>query len=330
MTDPHSLTQDDISIQSIIDALLNVDETFPPKYLYRLSDLRAEEVNSIRKVWADIPEWRRRALIEDTESMFERDYLLSYESLLRIGIQDQEPQIRFICLRSLSGYEVPDLVSDFIEIMNSDPDPEVREIATSMLGKYVYMGETESISHHKLERITESLLTVFNSGEQQTIRRKALEALGYSSNDNIPQLIKNAYRSTDPEWKASAINAMGKSYIKQFARIIIKELDSLHENIRLEAIRAAGELEISEAAPKLIDNLEDSNMDIRLTSVWSLSQIGGSGVKRSIEALLDEDVTDKEAKIINDALEYLEFNDSFDLDDFDDYDDYDDDDDLYD
>lgn len=320
MSDSLSLTQNDITIESIIEALLNVEETFPPKYLYRLSDLHEKDIKAIKEVWYEIPDWRRRGLIEDTETMFERDYLLSYESLCRIGIEDENPQIRFLALRSLGGYEAPDLIPRIIDFMHNDVDPEVREIAAALLGKYVYMGEIDSLSQHKLDEIIEQLLDVYHSDEDAHIRQKALEALGYSSYEGISKLIRKAYQNAEPGWKASAINAMGKSYNKDFSRFVLKGLGSEFEIIRLEAIRAAGELEIAEAISQLVDNLEDSNLDIRLTSVWSLSQIGGNRAKKSIEALLNEDVTEEESSVINEALEYLEFNDSIDLDDFDEFD----------
>ena len=323
MNDPSSRTQDDISFQSVIEALLDVEQTFPTRYLYRLSDLPMEEVKAIKEIWPKIPDWRRRGLIEDTETMFEQDYLLSYESLCRIGIRDEDPQIRFASLRSLAEYEVPGLVPEFIELMKQDPDADVREISTTLLGKYIYMGEIEELSRHRLEEIVEQLLLVYHSDDHPAIRQKALEALGYSSKDDIPKLIHKAYQSGDSEWKASAINAMGKSYNRQFTKIIIKELSSTHELIRIEAIRAAGELEISEASRILLENLEDANSDARMASVWSLSQIGGTGVRSSIEALLEEDVSEEEISLINEALEYLEFNESVDLDDLDDLDDYD-------
>lgn len=323
MTDPLSRTQDEISFQSVIEALLDVDQTFPPRYLYRLSDLPVEEVKSIEEIWPKIPDWRRRGLIEDTESMFEHDYLLSYESLYRIGIHDEDPLIRFISLRSLSEYEVKDLIPHFIELMKADPDAEVREISTVLLGKYIYMGEIEELSQYWMDKIIEQMMFVYHNEDEPAIRRKALEALGYSSNDRLPQMIHKAYQTGDTEWKASAINAMGKSYNKQFTKIILKELTSNSDLIRIEAIRAAGELEISDAVNELIENLEDSNSDIRMRAVWSLSQIGGSGARSSIEALLEEDISEEEVSLITEALEYLDFHDLIDLDDLDDFDLYD-------
>lgn len=323
MTDSLPLTQNDISIDSLIDALLDVEETFPAKYLYRLSDLSQNDVEAIKDIWPKIPDWRRKALIEDTETLFDRDYLLSYEALCKIGIDDDDPHVRFLCLRSLGGYEVPDLIPRFIEFMEKDGDHEVREIAATLLGKYVYMGEIESLSRERLAMITDHLLDVFHGEDRASIRQKALEALGYSSRENMPKLIKQAYQQSKPEWKASAVNAMGKSYNKQFSKTILRELNSENERLRLEAVRAAGELELTQATPELIDYLDDSNVDLRLTAVWALSQIGGTRAKKAIEALLADDIPEEELIVIQEALEYLEFNDSIDLDDLDDFDDSD-------
>jgi len=125
----------------------------------------------------------------------------------------------------------------------------------------------------------------------------------------------------------SALLAMGRSYDSRWATDVLKMLDHLSLKIRLEAVRAAGELEIPDAKPQLLELLEDDDQNVRLAAVWSLSQIGGTGLQQVFESLLQENEDEDEIQAIEDALENLVFNESMglykDLDLEDDYDDLD-------
>jgi len=81
--------------------------------------------------------------------------------------------------------------------------------------------------------------------------------------------------------------------------------------VRAEAAGAAGELEINEAVPRLLEMLDEDDEDIRAAAIWSLSQIGGEGVRESLEDMLDEIEDDDEAELIENALENLTLTEDF-------------------
>jgi HEAT repeat protein len=83
--------------------------------------------------------------------------------------------------------------------------------------------------------------------------------------------------------------------------------------VRAEAVRAAGELEISEAVPNLLELLDDSNEAVRSAAIWSLSQIGGEGVRERLEQLQEETEDEEEADFIESALDNLAFTEEFQL-----------------
>src|SRR5690554_40516 len=136
---------EEITFREVIDALLNVDVPFHPRYLYRLSDLNNEEVKMLEEVWQQVPVWRRQALLQDVEAMGERDMVLSFEALARFSLRDSEPGVRLPAIRALWDFEEPDLIDTFIEILENDQDVDVRAAAATALGKYVYLGEIEEI-----------------------------------------------------------------------------------------------------------------------------------------------------------------------------------------
>jgi hypothetical protein len=71
--------------------------------------------------------------------------------------------------------------------------------------------------------------------------------------------------------------------------------------------RTPGELEIFEATPLLIDLIDDGNEDVRSAAVWSLSQIGGEGVREVLISLLARTEGDSELDFIESALDNLAF-----------------------
>ncbi len=303
----------DIPFQDVLDALLDKDTALSRRYLYRLSDLEGEDLADMKKIWPDIPAWRRQALVEDMEQLYAADYLLSFEAVCRIGVEDSNPHVRFIAIRSLLEYEVSDMIPLFINVLQTDEDEELRALAATSLGKYVFLGEIEELSPNALREIEECLLRTAQGKDTILVRRRAVESLGYSSRDEVPALIETAFASDDTDWIASAISAMGRSCNKQWCPNVLNTLDHLLPGLRYEAARAAGELEISDALTQLMEMLDDDNDDVRMAAVWSLGQIGGEGVQAALDLLLDETESEEEAEFIESALDNLIFNQSLEM-----------------
>lgn len=318
-------TPQEISFEQVIAALLDVDTPFPPRYLYRLSDLAGTELRQFEAAWPTLPDWRRKALLEDLEQMFEADTLLSFEPICRLGLLDDHPQVRFVALRSLQDYEVTDLIPTFLKVLGGDKDHEMRALAAAILGQYVYLGEIEEIPAEILETIEIGLLQAAENGKTALIRRRATESLGFSSRREVPDLIETAFNSQEEDWMASALTAMGRTYDQRWHPTVLKMLDHPATRVRFEATRAAGELEISAARQPLMELLQGEEREIFLSAVWSLSQIGGEELQTVFEELLVAAESDDEADLIEAALDNLVFNesislyDSFDFDDEDDF-----------
>ena len=84
-------------------------------------------------------------------------------------------------------------------------------------------------------------------------------------------------------------------------------LDHPNPLVRAEAASAAGELELKSARTALLRLLRDPDLDVRMASIWSLSQVGGAGVREALENLLETTDDDEEADQIENALENLDF-----------------------
>lgn len=303
------MTKDaDLSFQELIDALLDFDKPFPPRFLYLLSDLEKADLNKLAAIWDQLPTSRRQGLLEDLTELYERDYLLSYYDLCRFTVKDEDPKVRLSTVKVLEQYDQNTLIPLFLDLLSNDNDEQVRAAAAHALGRYVYLGEIDEINKSTLREIEDKLLQTTTGEEEFQIRREAIESLGYSSREEVQPLIEEAYNSEKKEWVSSALFAMARSANKRWRPQVMEKLESDFPIIRCEAARAAGDLEIQEAIPYLLDLLDDPDEDIRLASIWALSQIGGEGVSERMEQMLDEAETSEYQDYLELALDNLEFN----------------------
>jgi HEAT repeat protein len=300
-------TPDEIPFRQMLDALLNEEIPFNPRYLYRLSDLDSAELAELEGAWSQVSVWRRQALMEDLEILGENDYLLSYEAVGRLALKDADPQVRTTAIRLLWEYEDQDLARIYLELLEEDSDTKVRAAAAAALGKFVYLGEVEELPEELDREIEEHLLRMAKSQDESLVRRRALESLGYSSREEIPKLIQDAYDSGQRDWIASSLYAMGRSANEGWSEQVLSKMNSPFPAVRTEAARAAGELELSAATSALIELLDDDNIDVRSAAIWSLSQIGGPGVRTILEEMQEQTDDEEEAEFITTALDNLDF-----------------------
>jgi HEAT repeat protein len=302
MTDPKP-----IPFSKLIAALLDESTPFSPRYLNRLSDLGPDDVSTLTDAWPKVSLRRREALLEDVEEVHLADTLLSFEAVGRMALSDGEPGVRTRAIQILREYELPDLIPTFLLMSEHDSGPDVRAASAAALATYIYMGEVEDISPRKLHQVEETLLRLTNGSDTTLVRRRALEALGFSSRPEVPGLIEKAYASPNVDWLITALFAMGRSANSRWNKQILKMLTHQNPLVRAEAASAAGELEIKAAKPQLFELLEDSDSDVRLAAIWSLSQIGGARVREALENMLETTEDDDEANQIDNALENLDF-----------------------
>jgi len=297
-----------IPLQEVLDALLDTETPLPPRYLYRFSDLEPDDLVALKSIWEQIPTWRRKALLEDLEQLFGDDYLLSFEAIGRLGLEDPEAEVRFLSIRSLFEYDTEDLIPVFLDLVVNDEQEDVRAVSATVLGKYIYEGEIDEIPQKTLRQIEDQLLAVTQGTDTMLVCRRALEALGFSNRDELPGLIEIAFNHTEYDWVVSATFAMGRSCDKRWEEHVLKMLDHVLPAVRTEAARAAGGIEISEAVDRLIELLDDDNEDVRLAAAWSLSQIGGEGVQEALDMMLRETDVAEQADFIESAIDNLIFN----------------------
>lgn len=301
------MSENYIPFQRVVDALLDRKE-FPAAYLRYFSDIDPASLKVLMEAWPRIPSRRKHSLLKKLEDLIDEDTLVSFDDLARHLLTDEDPQVRLRAIRLLAECEDPRLVPAFIRMVEKDTSQEVRLEAARSLGSYVMLGELEELSpkvHHQAE---DALLRIASGEDHPHVRRKALEALGFSSRAEVLALIESAYNRQDPEWKASALFAMGRSSDERWQDHVIQMLVHDHQRVRLAAIQAAGELSLAEARPLLIRILDEEEEDeVAGAAIWSLSQIGGEDARIVLQNLLSQVEDDDLVDFLEVALENLAF-----------------------
>lgn len=299
----------EIPFQSLIDALLDEETSFNPSYLYRLSDLDSEELTQLIHTWPQLPLWRRQALMEDLEELGSKDMLLSFESIGRGVISDDDPLVRRLALQILWEFDSYDLIPIFLRLLQSDPDPGVRAAAASGLGQYVYLGEMGQLPRQNSSDLEDHLVGCVLKDRSAKVRGRALESVSYSGRPEVPELIESAFASNDHELMASALMAMGRSMDSRWEKTVLSMLNSKVPALRSAAARAAGEMESKEAISTLVELSDDSEEIVRSAAIWSLSEIGGDQARHTLQKLFKEADYDPDADFLEVALDNLAFND---------------------
>jgi HEAT repeat protein len=285
--------------------LLDDDRPLALSGLYRLSDLNRTQLNALRTVWPRMSDTRRAQLLQALNEISETSFEVDFQPVAReFGLNDPAPAVRRAAIEALWDAEDPALIKGFLQNLH-DVDAGVRAAAASALGRFVYLAEIEELPPEDAQRVTTALFAVLDDdAEIVEVRRRALEALGFSSDARMIPLIEAAYADPDERLRASAIFAMGRSADERWTRTVVSELSNENPAMRYEAARAAGELGARPAVARLIELTRDSDREVLEVAIWALGEIGGATARHRLEKLAQSD--DEEiAEAAEEALETL-------------------------
>ncbi len=278
--------------------------------LQQFSDLDPASLKAVHEAWPLVSVERKRRLLEGLEDLSEEDTLVSFDDFARSLLDDPDAEVRMRAIRLLDEADDSKLIPVFTRMMNEDPDGETRAEAASALGKFVELGELEEIPEDARREVEDALLEKANSEDHPQVRRNALESLGFSSRPEVITLIESSFRRENPEWQASALFAMGRSFDERWEEPVLSRLMDASSLVRLAAVEAAGELRLASARTALFHVLEEEEEDdISSAAIWSLSQIGGEDVRLYIENLLDLAEEEEDVEFLEEALDNVEFTD---------------------
>jgi HEAT repeat protein len=295
------------SFLELLEILRDENQPIPTQHLDELSDLDKEHRAQFSTTWSSISTQRKLKLLQIMGQQAFDHFALSFDAINRIAIHDPSSEVRSIAIENLWESEDPSLVPILLESLTCRDDVRIRAVAATALGKFVWLGEIGNIAPELLRQIESGLLTACRDDDSHEVRRRSLESVGYSSHDQVPQHIEEAYNSQNEEMQQSAILAMGRSANDRWASCVLAELSSPSPLIRMEAARAAGELEVREAVDSLIDLLQDVNDAIRLAAIWGLAELGGESALNALIELGEQSEDSELQDVIQEAIDYLTF-----------------------
>jgi hypothetical protein len=274
---------------------------------YGLSDLDDMSLLAVREVWETLsPEYRLK-VCQQALDIGEMNFELDYTALARMALDDSDSAVRAAAVELFWTDETAAGLHRMIDLATEDDAAAVRAAASSALGRYILLGEFDELPEAETNSAVDVALSIYNNVDEEVeVRRRALESLGYSSQDGVNDIIREAYASDEHLLKVSAVFAMGKSFDDRWSSAVLRELNSPDAEMRYEAARASGELALDDALPKLSRMVYDPDREVKEVAIWSLGEIGGSESTRILQTLLDDPqyIADDDdlAEAIEDAL----------------------------
>jgi HEAT repeat protein len=289
----------EVSFSEVLKQLGEAERVHLP-LVYRLSDMTPEEYDAFVAGWPAWQERRRRVVARHMADICEENYVVDFAPAFRFMLGDAAPAVRLAALDGLWDSSNLAVVDPIIDLMQNDPDTQVRAASAATLGHYVLMGEWGQIRERVAGRIVDALLAQFRREDDPVaVRRAVLESLGNAAHPDVPELIDRSYERGGDEMRLSAVFAMGRTADRRWMPVIMDELGNDDPEMRLEAIRAAGNLGFSDPVDRLVNLLYDDDLETRLAAVAALGQIGSEAAYEALQELAD----DPEAEDLWDAIE---------------------------
>jgi HEAT repeat protein len=292
----------------VLDELCSSAEMPTQASLYHLSSLEAKHVACVREVWPRLPVELRRQITKQLVELAEADFEVDFGAIFRIGLEDEDADVRTTAVEGLWEDEDVRLVPLLVTRLHTDEAATVRAVTATSLGRFVLLGELNKIRPEPLALAYEALLsTCQNPEEHIEVQRRALESLAYVCNETVAELICKAYATPEEKVHISAIFAMGRSADTRWARHVQQELFNPNPEMRYEAARACGELQLREAVPELEELADDIDREVQEAALWALGQIGGEEARKILNryCLAGDEATRAAAAAALDELNFL-------------------------
>lgn len=283
-----------MSEQTFADILkkIGAEPELKTGYLYALSRMNEETLKVFQEMWPSIAVQRRRDIMQELVEIGEVNFEVYFDPVFLLGLTDPDAEVRTRSIQGLWENETVNLIEPFIHLLKTDEAILVRAAAATALGKYIYLKEIEELPPDYGNLILTTLKSVIHLPEEDVeVRRRAIEAISFATDEEVDAIIENAYYDEDEKMQISAIFAMGRSANAIWIERVLTELDNPKTEIRFEAARACGELEAKDAVPRLLPMLEEDNdMQVMEVILWSLGRIGGREARDTLELYVDSEV----------------------------------------
>ena len=294
-----------MTLEQCLSAIVDSEQPLRSADLMSLSGMTTEELEAIRADWDDVGSERRQQVLQRLIEMAEDNLDADFNSLFRLCLKDEAPDVREKAIEGLWECDDRSLVTPLARLLNEDPSDRVRAAAAMAMSKFAVLAQSGKILVKDGAKIMESLTAAIrNPDETQEVRRRAVEAVGAFNTPEVHQIIRDSYTSDQLEMRCSAVYAMGKSCNPQWLSTILNELRNPHPAMRYEASNACGEMGEEDAVPHLMQLFKDEDQQAQTSAIAAVGAIGGSLAKKALLRCLKSS-DDAVVEAAEEALEVL-------------------------
>jgi HEAT repeat protein len=299
-----------MTFESALDGLADPASRISAQQLTNLSGLGQDEIQQLRDAWEEIPAERRLKLISDLVELAEDNVDLNFDAVYKTALEDEEALVRGAAVKGLYEYEGRDLIGRFAELLREDPDASVRSESAMALGRYALAAELGYLADADVDLVRDVLIeSAEDDDEDETVRAKAIEALGALSGEETENLIESLYREESIWLKVGAVDAMGRSCNESWLPLIFQEMENPQPEMRHAAAFAAGEIGDEQAVQPLTRMaIHDPDSEVQLAAIHALGEIGGNQARVGLKSILYEGDDDLRTAI-EEAMTNLSFED---------------------
>jgi len=295
------------SFEKLLQQIGDSEKRLSVSSLYGLSGMGNAESLLFQSVWPSMAVERRRQIINFLVEIAEASFEVNFDRVFCLCLGDEDEEVRAAAIEGLWEDDDTALIGSLISLLRDDPSISVRAGAAGALGRYVLLGELGRIEVRPFDLVQKALLETIRSPlEDLEVRRRAIEAIAYSSHEGVHEIIEAAYYDEDERMRTSAVFAMGRSADLYWSDLVINELESSRPEMRYEAAMASGELEMAAAIPLLANLVNDPDREVLEAAIWALGQIGGNEARRILYDCYREG-DEFLCEAVEEALEQLEF-----------------------
>jgi HEAT repeat protein len=269
----------------------NPDERLNTRYLYSLSSMTREQLAYFQEVLPRIRTERRRLVIKALVELTEVSFEVNFDPIFLVALGDDDSEVRATAIEGLWENEDQALIGPLVHLLRADEASGVRAAAAMALARFVLLGELEKIDRAPSMLAEEALLETLRSAEEDLeVRRRAVEAIAYSGEAGVRQIIEAAYYDEDEKMQSSALFAMGRSADPYWRKLLVQELDNPNPELRFEAARACGELENGLAVSRLVQmSMSDPDREVQQAAVSALGRIGDREAREALETFYESE-----------------------------------------
>jgi HEAT repeat protein len=277
--------------EKILLHISNPGERLNTRYLYSLSGMTHQRLMRFQEVWPSIEVGRRRQLVHNLVELTELSLEVNFDPIFLVTMGDDDSEVRATAIDGLWENEDQALIGPLVHLVRADEAPSVRAAAAMALARFVLLGELEKIDRAPAMLAEQALLETLRSAEEDfEVRRRAVEAIAYSGEAGVRDIIEAAYYDEDEKMQSSALFAMGRSADLYWSKLLVRELDNPNPELRFEAARACGELETQQAVSRLIQmSMSDPDREVQQAAVGALGRIGGREAREALETFYESE-----------------------------------------